>query len=115
MKLGFVSAILPDLSLGDVVAFASDSGFDSVELMCWPKDKAERRYAGVTHIDVADFDAEDATKVKGLIAEAGVEISGFRRSCCLHRPHKTGNQSRCTTRRRCRQYVYRARLDQVDR
>ena len=77
MKLGFVSAILPDLSLEEVVTFASDSGFDCVELMCWPKGKAERRYAGVTHIDVADFDAEDATKVKDLMAEAAVEISGL--------------------------------------
>jgi sugar phosphate isomerase/epimerase len=77
MKLGFVSAILPDLSLKEVVTFASDSGFDCVELMCWPKGKAERRYAGVTHIDVADFDAADATKVKALMAEAGVEISGL--------------------------------------
>jgi sugar phosphate isomerase/epimerase len=77
MKLGFLSAILPDLSLKEVVTFASDSGFDCVELMCWPKGKAERRYAGVTHIDVADFDAADATKVKALMAEAGVEISGL--------------------------------------
>ncbi len=77
MKLGFVSAILAELELKDVVAFASVSGFDSVELMCWPQGKAERRYAGVTHIDVADFSAQDATKVKNLMAEAGVEISGL--------------------------------------
>ena len=56
MKLGFVSAILPDLSLEEVVQFAAAEGFDCVELMCWPTGKAERRYAGVTHVDVADFD-----------------------------------------------------------
>ena len=55
MKLGFVSAILPDLSLEEVVKFASEEDFTCVELMCWPKGKAERRYAGVTHLDVADF------------------------------------------------------------
>ena len=54
MKLGFVSAILPDLALEEVLAFANAEGFDCVELMCWPKGKAERRYAGVTHVDVAD-------------------------------------------------------------
>ena len=53
MKLGFVSAILPEQTLTEVVKFAADTGFDCVELMCWPKGKAERRYAGVTHIDVA--------------------------------------------------------------
>ena len=77
MKLGFTSAILPDLSLDEVVKFASETGFDCVELMCWPKGKAERRYAGVTHIDVADFDADEAAAVKTLVADAGVQISGL--------------------------------------
>ncbi len=77
MKLGFTSAILPDLSLDEVVTFASETGFDCVELMCWPKGKAERRYAGVTHIDVVDFDADEAAAVKALIAGTGVQISGL--------------------------------------
>ena len=55
MELGFASAILPDLSLQQIVEFASSSGFSCVELMCWPKGKAERRYAGVTHVDVVDL------------------------------------------------------------
>ncbi len=52
MELGFVSAILPDLSLAQVLEFAGDEAFDCVELMCWPVGRAERRYAGVTHVDV---------------------------------------------------------------
>ena len=47
MQLGFVSAILPDLSLEEVFAFARESGFACVELMCWPPGGADRRYAGV--------------------------------------------------------------------
>lgn len=77
MKLGFASAILPDLSLEEVAAFASEAGFDCVELMCWPKGKAERRYAGVTHIDVAGFTADDAAEVNALMADAGVAISAL--------------------------------------
>jgi len=77
VKLGICSAILPDLSLEDVVEFASTEGFDCVELMCWPAGKAERRYAGVTHVDVADFDGDDADRVKQVMAGAGVEISGL--------------------------------------
>jgi sugar phosphate isomerase/epimerase len=77
MKLGFVSAILPDLSLDEVLTFAADTGFDCVELMCWPKGKAERRYAGVTHIDAHDFDADDAADVQALTAQTGVAISGL--------------------------------------
>jgi sugar phosphate isomerase/epimerase len=52
VKLGFVSAIFPDLSQDEVFAFAREAGFDVVELMCWPKGKADRRYAGVTHLDI---------------------------------------------------------------
>ena len=77
MKLGFVSAILPDLSLEEVVDFASAEGFDCVELMCWPKGKAERRYAGVTHVDVTDLDGAGADRIKELMASKGVEISGL--------------------------------------
>ncbi|MBC8871882.1 MAG: sugar phosphate isomerase/epimerase [Planctomycetes bacterium] len=77
MKLGFVSAILPDLTLEEVVQFAADTGFTCVELMCWPKGKAERRYAGVTHVDVAEFGQAEADEVKGIVDAAGVEISGL--------------------------------------
>ena len=42
MKLGFVSAILPDLSLEEVLRFAADTGYSCVEVMCWPPSKAER-------------------------------------------------------------------------
>jgi sugar phosphate isomerase/epimerase len=77
MKLGFVSAILPDLSLEEVVKFAADEGFACVELMCWPKGKAERRYAGVTHVDVANFKKSDADQINDLFKSTGVTISGL--------------------------------------
>ena len=38
MQLGFVSAILPDLSLEEVLEFAAKNNFDCVEVMCWPVD-----------------------------------------------------------------------------
>jgi sugar phosphate isomerase/epimerase len=77
MKLGFVSAILPDLSLEEVVQFAAAEGFGCVELMCWPKGKAERRYAGVTHVDVVGFTKDDAARVNEVVNEAGLNISGL--------------------------------------
>ena len=77
MKLGFVSAVVPDLSLEEVARFAAAEGFACVELMCWPKGKAERRYAGITHIDVTGFTKSDAVKVNDLLGEAGVSISGL--------------------------------------
>lgn len=77
MKLGFVSAIFPDLSLEEVFQIAAAEGFDCVELMCWPQGKAERRYAGVTHVDVTDFGTRQAEMVKAAAEKAGVEISGL--------------------------------------
>ncbi|MBI1927447.1 sugar phosphate isomerase/epimerase [Candidatus Poribacteria bacterium] len=77
MKLGFVSAILPDLSLEGVVQFAASEGFSCVELMCWPKGKAERRYAGVTHIDVVELAQAEVVKVNDTLDAAGVSISGL--------------------------------------
>jgi sugar phosphate isomerase/epimerase len=77
MQLGFVSAILADQPLEEVLRFAADSGFQCVELLCWPRGRAERRYAGVTHIDVADFSAGDAAKVNELVRRHGLSISGL--------------------------------------
>lgn len=77
MQLGFVSAILPDLSLDEVAQFADEAGYDCVELMCWPQSKAERRYAGVTHVDVTEFGAGDAARVRAMMAKSNVAISGL--------------------------------------
>lgn len=78
MQLGFATAILPDLSLEEVLAFAADEGFRWLEVMCWPTDASDqRRYAGVTHIDVGAFGPEDAARVADLCRKYGVGISGL--------------------------------------
>ena len=77
MQLGFVSAILPELSLTEVMTFAAEAGYDCVEVMCWPKGKAERRYAGVTHIDVANLDEAEIDQVHRLVEKTGVSISSL--------------------------------------
>lgn len=77
MQLGFVTAILPDLNLDQVLAFAAQAGYDCVEVMCWPVSKAERRYAGVTHLDVVNISAGDVNKTHDLIAKHGVAMSGL--------------------------------------
>lgn len=77
MQLGFVSAILPDLSLDEVLGFARDTGYDCVELMCWPVGRADRRYAGVTHIDVTSLDDESIARIQDELSSTGVAISGL--------------------------------------
>jgi sugar phosphate isomerase/epimerase len=77
MKLGFVTAILPDLSFEEVLSVAVEKGYDCVEVMCWPKGKAERRYAGVTHIDIDKFTKKDAEQVEILLKKYGITISAL--------------------------------------
>src|SRR4029079_5661943 len=75
MQLRFVSAILPEYTAEEVLGFAAEQGFSSVELMCWPPGRAERRYAGVTHLDVTSPD--EIAKLRDLSARTGVAISGL--------------------------------------
>ncbi len=77
MQLGFVSAIVRDLSLPEVLTTASQIGYDCIELMCWPVGAAERRYAGVTHVDVDQLDQAAATEIQQWFQRAGVSISGL--------------------------------------
>lgn len=77
MKLGFASAILPDQSFDTVVDFAAEHGYRCVEMMSWPVGKAERRYAGVTHIDVDSLDEARVSAIQAKLAGTGVEISAL--------------------------------------
>ncbi len=77
MQLGFVSAILGEQTLEQVFATAQRLGYGCVELMCWPPGKANRRYAGVTHIDASNFTATDAQAVLALSKKHHVSISGL--------------------------------------
>jgi sugar phosphate isomerase/epimerase len=77
MQLGFVSAILAELTLEEVLGFAADEGFGCVELMAWPPGGADRRYAGVTHIDAAHLTEEQAGHIRDLVHIHGVAISAL--------------------------------------
>lgn len=77
MKLGFVSAILPDQSLDQVLAFAAAHSFSCVEVMCWPTGKAERKFAGVTHLDVTHFGNREADQARELSAKHSVAFSAL--------------------------------------
>jgi sugar phosphate isomerase/epimerase len=77
MQLGFVSAIVPDLAFDEVLAFAGATGYDCVEVMCWPKGAADRRYSGVTHIDVNALDASALARIQDQLASSGVAISSL--------------------------------------
>lgn len=77
MQLGFVSAILPELSLEQVFEVAAKIGYRYVEVMCWPLSKAERRYAGITHINVNELSTSHVHSIAALQERTGVKISGL--------------------------------------
>ena len=79
MKFGLLTAILDGWTLEEVVEIASDMGFKCLEVACWPAGKAERRYAGVSHIDCERVCEDDAyaAYVKELVASKGLEISSL--------------------------------------
>jgi sugar phosphate isomerase/epimerase len=45
--------------------------------MCWPPGKADRRYAGVTHLDVSNFNEDQAEHIRTLVELHRVRISGL--------------------------------------
>ena len=77
MKLGFLSAILSFMNFEQVIDTASTLGYSCVELACWPQEKASRRYAGVSHLNVAELDDAVANHVKEYCRAKGVEISSL--------------------------------------
>lgn len=79
MKLGFVSAILDQSNYEEMMDIAGELGFQCVEVACWPQGKAERRYAGVSHIDAERVLEDDAyaEHILSYAAKRNVEISSL--------------------------------------
>lgn len=77
MKLGLISAILDNATFEELIDVVAENGLDCVEVACWPQGKAARRYAGVSHIDVANLTAEKAAELNAYANSKGVEISSL--------------------------------------
>ncbi len=77
MKLGIFTAAFPGKPLEEVAAWAAENGFETLEIACWPLEKAARRYAGVTTVDVTDFDSAKAKEVHAVLKNNGLSISSL--------------------------------------
>ena len=77
MKLGFFTAALPGNTLEQAAKWGAESGFQAIEIACWPLEKATRRYAGVTHIDVHELNAAKAKEIHKLMESNGLIISAL--------------------------------------
>ncbi len=78
MRLGFLTAPLPDVPLIDVADWAAAAEFDSLEIAVWPRTSGTaRRYAGTSHIDVANLSDSQAKEIVSEIEGKGLAISGL--------------------------------------
>src|SRR5260221_3065772 len=77
MKLGFFTAILPDLSFNEVVDFAAANQFSCLEVACWPAGKAARKFAGVTHLDVNNLTQSHADDLNAMCEQRRIGISAL--------------------------------------
>ncbi|MEQ7193814.1 sugar phosphate isomerase/epimerase family protein [Enterococcus avium] len=77
MQLGLVSAILDQSDFYEMIDIVAENGLDCVEVACWPAGKAERRYAGVSHIDTENLTKEQAEEYKAYATEKKVAISAL--------------------------------------
>src|SRR5512134_1368725 len=77
MKLGFLTAALPGNTLEQAAQWGAESGFQAIEIACWPHEKAARRYAGVTHIDVDGLERAGAGEIRSMLDGCGLTISSL--------------------------------------
>jgi sugar phosphate isomerase/epimerase len=78
MKLGFLTAPFPETPLMEVADWASSVGFEVLEIACWPRATGPtRRYAGTSHIDVANLSDGQATEIVDQIKGKGLSVSAL--------------------------------------
>jgi sugar phosphate isomerase/epimerase len=78
VKLGLLTAAFPQLGLEEIARWASAAGFETLEIACRPAGAGgERRYAGVSHVDVETLDDEGGRAIVDMLAGHGLTISAL--------------------------------------
>ena len=75
MKLGFLTACLPDRSLPEIAAWAAGNGFEALEVAAWP-DLGARPFTA-THLKVDGFGQRAADDVRTLFGQHGLTLSSL--------------------------------------
>lgn len=75
MKLGFLTACLPDLELAQIAGWAAEKGYEALEVAAWPK-LGDRPFTA-THIDVTTLTPEEAAVVTETFERHGLELSSL--------------------------------------
>ena len=75
MKLGFLTACLPDLSLEQIADWAVKSGYQALEVAAWP-DLGARPFVA-THINVKKDDAQYLASINEIFTSRNLELSSI--------------------------------------
>ncbi len=75
MKLGFLTVCLGNIPLKEKAKWASETGFQSLEIACWPREN-DRDYSA-SDIDVAKLTQAEADEIKAYMNEYGLDISSL--------------------------------------
>ena len=75
MKLGFLTACLPNRSLDQLVPWAAENGFEALEVAAWP-DLGDRPFTA-THLDAEKIDKAGAEQVRALFETHGLTLSSL--------------------------------------
>lgn len=75
MKLGFLTACLPELSLADIVGWAASHGYEALEVAAWP-DLGARPFTA-THLDAENLDERAVDDLHTLFEDAGLTLSSL--------------------------------------
>ena len=75
VKLGFLTACLPNRNLKEIAAWAADTGFEALEVAAWPH-LSDRPFTA-THLRAEDFRERTADEVRELMASRGLVLSSL--------------------------------------
>jgi sugar phosphate isomerase/epimerase len=75
MKLGFLTACMPERELGEIAAWAGENGFEALELAAWPS-LGDRPFTA-SHLRADQFDQGEAERVRGALDANGLELSAL--------------------------------------
>src|SRR5712691_5922844 len=75
MKLGFLTAPLPDRSLAEIAEWAAGHSYAALEVAAWPADGGRPHTAA--HIDVARLDESAAESVRDIFARHVLALSSL--------------------------------------
>src|SRR6476661_1051526 len=75
MRLGFLTACMPEASLADIAAWAPRAGYEALEVAAWPR-IGDRDFTA-SHLDAAGLDEAGAEELHGLFDRHGLELSSI--------------------------------------